>query len=89
MVQAVSAANMSSAAATVSQDPSVTLANTGGVNIETNIKAGIESNLADSLVEVIDQLLLMLNTFLQNVEIKHADSDRQDYEKLSSYESTD
>ncbi len=89
MVQAVSAANMSQAAATMNANPAVTLENKGGINIETNIKAAIESNLADSLVDVIDQQLAMLDTFLQNIEIKHGKSDREGFEKMASYTSQD
>lgn len=89
MVQAVSAANMSQAAATMNANPAVTLENKGGINIETNIKAAIESNLADSLVDVIDQQLAMLDTFLQNIEIKHDKSDREGFEKMASYTSQD
>ena len=87
MVQAVSAANMSQGAATLNSNaPQVTLANSTGPKIN---QQAIEVNLADSLVGVIDQQLLMLETFLQNVEIKHSDSNREGYEKMATYDSKD
>jgi hypothetical protein len=87
MVQAVSAANMSQGAATLNSNASqVTLANSTGPQIN---QQAIEVNLADSLVGVIDQQLLMLETFLQNVEIKHSDSNREGYEKMATYDSKD
>ena len=87
MVQAVSAANMSQGAATLNSNaPQVTLANSTGPKIN---QQAIEVSLADSLVGVIDQQLLMLETFLQNVEIKHSDSNREGYEKMATYDSKD
>jgi hypothetical protein len=87
MVQAVSAANMSQGAATLNSNASqVTLANSTGPQIN---QQAIEVSLADSLVGVIDQQLLMLETFLQNVEIKHSDSNREGYEKMATYDSKD
>jgi hypothetical protein len=88
MIQAVSAANMSASAATLQAAPNVSL-DSSGKGIDASLRTSIESNLAEKVTQLIDEQLKMLETFLENVEIKHSDSDRDGFEKMASYTSTD
>lgn len=88
MVQAVSAANMSSSGASAHANQNVTLDSSDNP-IGTEIKVQIETSLGEGLSEMIDNQLKMVENFLESIEIVHGESDREGYAKMSSYKSKD
>lgn len=93
MVQAVSAANMGSGV-TLSNNNNVTLDASGANAVTGGAQVSIENLLGESLAEMVNEQLKMVQDFLANIEIKHKDNDSTDpalskYEKVAYYEIVD
>jgi hypothetical protein len=95
MVQAVSAANMSSGGMSLSTNQNVSLDASNANNpLTSGVELTIENALGEGLAELVNEQLKMVQDFLTNIEIKHKKNDSTDpqlakYEKIAYYDTVD